>query len=103
MLVMAVSNINMPTGGMATRYWDCCSPSGSHPGKAAVNRPVRSCLKDGKTEASSSATSGCQTGGTSFSCLNYAPYVSAKDDKLSYGFAALPQSLGEANFEVSQR
>lgn len=83
-----------------SRYWDCCSPSGSHPGKAAVNRPAKSCLKDGVTEASPNAQSGCQ-GGTSFSCLDYQPYVSKKDASLSYAFGARAEVNGESNFEVS--
>jgi hypothetical protein len=71
--------------GKSTRYWDCCKPSASWSGKAAVSKPVNSCAKDGKTVVSAGTKSGCD-GGTAFMCANQQPW--AVTDTLAYGFAA---------------
>ncbi|KAI9243291.1 endo-beta-D-1,4-glucanase [Sporodiniella umbellata] len=71
--------------GETTRYWDCCKPSCSWPGKASVSSPVGSCNKDGKTLADSNVQNGC-VGGSSYTCNNNQPWV--VNDNLAYGFAA---------------
>jgi hypothetical protein len=58
--------------GKTTRYWDCCKPSCSWSGKAAVSSPVASCAADGTTRTAVDAKSGCD-GGTSFMCTNQVP------------------------------
>ncbi|QRN93181.1 hypothetical protein JRI60_28695 [Archangium violaceum] len=79
--------LSASANGKTTRYWDCCKPSGSWPGKASVKTgPVKSCAKDGKTAIDPNQLSGCQAGGTSFMCESPQPWT--VNEKLSYGFAA---------------
>ncbi|CAO3697223.1 unnamed protein product [Rhizopus stolonifer] len=77
--------------GETTRYWDCCKPSCSWPGKASVSSPVGSCNKDGKTLADDNTQNGC-VGGSSYTCNDNQPWVVS--DELAYGFAAASISGG---------
>jgi len=84
--------------GITTRYYDCCKPSCSWPGKADVTQPVRQCAKDGKTLLTDfSAPSACQTDveGISHMCEEQQPW--AVSDVLSYGFAAAALPGGNLN------
>lgn len=83
--------------GVTTRYYDCCKPSCSWPGKADVSHPVNQCTIDGKTMIDDfSAPSACQTDvvGTSHMCESQQPW--AVHDGLSYGFAAAALPGGES-------
>ncbi|ORX80543.1 hypothetical protein BCR32DRAFT_220853 [Anaeromyces robustus] len=85
------------TKGKTTRYYDCCKPSCSWPGKAEVTQPVRQCSIDGKTLLTDfSAPSACQTDveGISHMCEAQQPW--AVSDVLSYGFAAAALPGGES-------
>lgn len=99
----SIEERNSPApGGIATRYWDCCKPSGAWPGKADVNRPVQACAADGFTRLTDpNAKNGCE-GGTAFGCNQHKPFRSKHNKKISFAFAAMSQSLGESNFEVSR-
>lgn len=72
------------SGTYVTRYWDCCKPSCSWPGRGTMATPVRACNSDGST-ADVNAQSVC-SGGTSGACSNAVPRQVS--EKLSYGFAA---------------
>jgi len=83
--------------GITTRYYDCCKPSCSWPGKADVTQPVRQCAIDGKTLLTDfSSPSACQTDveGISHMCEDQQPW--AVSDVLSYGFAAAALPGGES-------
>ncbi|KAK3381117.1 RlpA-like double-psi beta-barrel-protein domain-containing protein-containing protein [Podospora didyma] len=56
--------------GQSTRYWDCCKPSCSWPGKASVNRPVFACDKINNHLSDFSAASECNKG-SAFACADY--------------------------------
>ncbi|CAF0989411.1 unnamed protein product [Didymodactylos carnosus] len=73
--------------GKTTRYWDCCKPSCSWPGKVSgSNTYVKSCGKDGNyVHNDANVASGCGGGGA-FTCNNQKPW--AVNDQLAYGFAA---------------
>ncbi|KAK0733149.1 glycoside hydrolase family 45 protein [Lasiosphaeria miniovina] len=71
--------------GQSTRYWDCCKPSCSWPGKASVNQPVFACDANNNHLSSFDTPSGC-VGGSAFTCANQSPW--AVNDNLAYGFAA---------------
>lgn len=71
--------------GKTTRYYDCCKPSCSWPGKALFTNPVNTCTKDSITLINNNEQSGCN-GGTSYICSNQQPIVI--NDNLAYGFAA---------------
>ncbi|CAG0900644.1 unnamed protein product [Darwinula stevensoni] len=73
--------------GTTTRYWDCCKPSCSWPGKVSgSNAFVKTCRNDGFSVISDpNAASGCG-GGQAFTCNNQKPW--AINDQLAYGFAA---------------
>lgn len=77
--------------GVTTRYWDCCKPSCSWPGKAAVSNPVLACDKNQNPISDSNAVSGCD-GGTAYTCANMSPWKVS--DNLAYGFAAVSISGG---------
>ncbi|KAK4213908.1 family 45 putative glycoside hydrolase [Rhypophila decipiens] len=77
--------------GKSTRYWDCCKPSCSWPGKASVNRPVFACDANNNPLQDSGVKSGCD-GGTAYTCASQAPW--AINDRLAYGFAATALSGG---------
>ncbi|OZJ04288.1 hypothetical protein BZG36_02578 [Bifiguratus adelaidae] len=98
--IAAVHADNLSPGGTATRYWDCCKPSGGISGKAAVNRPVFSCAQDGVTHVDPSTNSAC-AGGTAYTCTNYQPFVSSCNPNLSYAFGARAQSNDESTFECA--
>jgi hypothetical protein len=68
------------------RYWDCCKPSCAWPGKASVSSPVRTCNSQNQVISDTSATSGCESGGTAYTCPDQSPW--AVNDLVSYGFAA---------------
>lgn len=70
---------------VTTRYYDCCKPSCSWPGKAAVTRPVASCSADNRV-ISSNSVSGCEPGGVAFNCDRQTSF--AINSSLSYGFVA---------------
>lgn len=71
--------------GKSTRYWDCCKPSCSWPGKALVNQPVYACSANFQRITDFNAKSGCD-GGSAFSCADQTPW--AVNDEFAYGFAA---------------
>lgn len=88
--VVAFNGVAAQSGvGVATRGWDCCKPSCSwlentH-GLAAG--PVQSCDAVGNPSLSIEELSGCQPGGTSFSCPDQQPFPSLVNPDLSYGTA----------------
>ncbi len=71
--------------GVTTRYWDCCKPSCSWPGKAFVSQPVQTCSIANIPLKSSNIASGCNGGGA-FACSNQGPFNTSNG--ISYGFAA---------------
>jgi len=84
--------------GVTTRYYDCCKPSCSWPGKADVFHEVRHCAVDGVTLiGDQEAASACQADvvGTAHMCEAQQPW--AVSDALSYGFAAAALPGGESN------
>ncbi|KAF4499260.1 endoglucanase type K [Fusarium agapanthi] len=78
--------------GHSTRYWDCCKPSCSWSGKAAVNAPALTCDKNDNPISNTNAVNGCESGGSAYACTNYSPW--AVNDELAYGFAATVISGG---------
>lgn len=72
--------------GATTRYWDCCKPSCSWPGKASVSAPVTSCSISDSALTDSNAANGC-TGGSSYMCSDQSPW--AYNSTLAFGFAAV--------------
>ncbi|POS75322.1 endoglucanase-5 [Diaporthe helianthi] len=78
--------------GSTTRYWDCCKPSCAWPGKAAVSNPASTCDIKDKLHSNYEAVSGCQGGGSAYTCTDQAPW--AANDLVSYGFAATAISGG---------
>ncbi|KAF4995370.1 hypothetical protein FGRMN_5154 [Fusarium graminum] len=72
--------------GHSTRYWDCCKPSCSWSGKAAVSAPALTCDKSDNPITNLNAVNGCEGGGSAFACTNYSPW--AVNDNLAYGFTA---------------
>ncbi|CAJ0540791.1 Ff.00g077270.m01.CDS01 [Fusarium sp. VM40] len=78
--------------GHSTRYWDCCKPSCSWGGKAAVSAPALTCDKQDNPISNLNAVNGCEGGGSAFACTNYSPW--AVNDNLAYGFAATKLSGG---------
>nr|XP_036584913.1 glycoside hydrolase family 45 protein [Colletotrichum truncatum]KAF6794681.1 glycoside hydrolase family 45 protein [Colletotrichum truncatum] len=77
--------------GKSTRYWDCCKPSCAWPEKASVNQPALTCDKN-DTPLSPSVKSGCESGGSAYTCTNQIPW--AINDLVSFGFAATAISGG---------
>ncbi|KAK0644122.1 RlpA-like double-psi beta-barrel-protein domain-containing protein-containing protein [Cercophora newfieldiana] len=77
--------------GKSTRYWDCCKPSCSWKGKAAVNQPVFACDANNNRISNPDAKSGCD-GGTAYACADQSPW--AVNSQLTYGFAATALSGG---------
>ncbi|KAI6198649.1 Cellulase [Aphelenchoides besseyi] len=73
--------------GTTTRYWDCCKPSCSWPGKAQFKQgPVQTCGVDDKPlNDGGNTASGCNGGGA-YTCSTQQPW--AVNDTTSYGFAA---------------
>ncbi|GME85767.1 unnamed protein product [Ambrosiozyma monospora] len=72
--------------GKTTRYWDCCLPSYSWPGKSsAVSSPVRACDASGDVLTGTNFQSGCN-GGEAYMCNDQVPW--AVNDNLAYGFGA---------------
>ncbi|KAF4635254.1 hypothetical protein G7Y89_g2854 [Cudoniella acicularis] len=82
------ANAQASGSGTTTRYWDCCKPSCSWPGKitlAAGSHPVTTCDIHDSPLTDYGATSGC-AGGEAYMCSNESPWAVSED--LSYGFAA---------------
>ncbi len=75
---------------ITTHYWDCCKPSCSWPGKAAVSAPVAACSADDSPLADLMERNGCDENGSAFTCSNQQPW--AVNDTLAYGFAAAHMS-----------
>ncbi|KAI6216999.1 Cellulase [Aphelenchoides besseyi] len=86
-LLPFVLTVNGQSGtGTTTRYWDCCKPSCSWPGKAQFKKgPVQTCGVDDKPLADANTASGCNGGGA-YTCSSQQPW--AVNDTTSYGFAA---------------
>lgn len=75
--------------GTTTRYWDCCKPSCSWPGKislAAGANPVGTCDANDSLLSDYVTNSACG-GGSAYMCGNESPW--AVSDTLSYGYAAV--------------
>jgi hypothetical protein len=75
--------------GATTRYWDCCKPSCSWPGKttlAAGSNPVGACDANDSLLADYNTPSAC-SGGSAYMCTNESPW--AVSESLSYGYAAV--------------
>lgn len=73
------------SGAYTTRYWDCCKPSCSWPGKGTLRTPVLSCCGDGSI-AGANERSVSDAGGSAGACTNAASWQVS--GTLSYGFAA---------------
>ncbi|KAK1224965.1 hypothetical protein PQX77_012114 [Marasmius sp. AFHP31] len=86
LLPFIVAGVAAQQSGVTTRYWDCCKPSCGWTGKASVSKPVATCDKAGNV-LDPSVRSGCDSGGTAFTCTNYSPF--AVDNNTAYGFAAV--------------
>lgn len=77
-----------------TRYWDCCKPSCSWPGKVEIAEgftPVKGCLAGGgyanaNTKSGCGGGGGTEAGGPSFACPDQQPWTA--DDGVLYAFAA---------------
>ncbi|KAG5877354.1 hypothetical protein JTB14_009278 [Gonioctena quinquepunctata] len=76
--------------GVTTRYWDCCATSCAWDQIVHTKNgiPVQTCQKDGVTPSSKegNAASGCEAGGTAYSCSNQAAHV--VNSTLAFGFSA---------------
>jgi hypothetical protein len=75
--------------GITTRYWDCCKPSCSWPGKttlAAGSNPVGTCDANNNLLTDYNTPTACD-GGSAYMCSNESPW--AVSDTLSYGYAAV--------------
>lgn len=83
--------------GRTTRYWDCCKPSCSWSGKAAVvgGKPVGTCRADNSPLSDPNVRSGCD-GGSAFTCANMSPWAVSEDlaCKLSFFFFSFLVVLG---------
>ncbi|KAJ4294714.1 Endoglucanase 5A [Collariella sp. IMI 366227] len=84
-LAAALPLAALAADGKSTRYWDCCKPSCSWPGKALVNQPVFTCNSNFQRITDPNTKSGCD-GGSAFSCADQTPW--AVNDEFAYGFAA---------------
>ena len=75
--------------GYATRYWDCCKPHCAWPSSVGggVN-PVGTCDINNHSNGRDFMQQSSCGGGNGFTCFGMAPW--AKDETLSYGFAAVP-------------
>ena len=74
--------------GTTTRYWDCCKPSCSWPGKASSGA-VGACDVHDQPLTDVNAKSGCE-GGSAYMCSSQSPW--AVSDSLAYGFTAVSGS-----------
>ncbi|KAK4032328.1 endo-beta-D-1,4-glucanase [Parachaetomium inaequale] len=90
-LAAALPLVAYAADGKSTRYWDCCKPSCSWPGKALVKQPVYACSANFQRITDPNAKSGCD-GGSAFSCADQTPW--ALNDDFAYGFAATALSGG---------
>ncbi|KAH6723521.1 RlpA-like double-psi beta-barrel-protein domain-containing protein-containing protein [Leptodontidium sp. MPI-SDFR-AT-0119] len=81
--------------GQTTRYWDCCKASCGWTKKATLasgSNPVTSCDRNDNPLTNYDTPSGCQSGGTAYTCSNQSPW--AVSETLAYGFAATAISGG---------
>ncbi|XP_018561265.1 endoglucanase-like [Anoplophora glabripennis] len=69
-----------------TRYWDCCKPSCSWTEnlRDKSGAPVKSCTKDGKTQADRNMQSACGTGTGSYMCSDQQPRMVNSTFALGY-------------------
>lgn len=90
---LLISNAFAQSGGVGggfsgsavtTRYWDCCKPSCSWPGKGPGSG-VKTCDRNNNPLADQLTVSGCE-GGEAFACLDQTPIV--VNENLALGFAA---------------
>ena len=81
-----LSQAQVSGSGTTTRYWDCCKPSCSWPGKADVSSPVQICDKSDSPLTDANTPSACG-GGSSYMCSDQSPWAVSAD--LAYGFAAV--------------
>ncbi|XP_057660620.1 endoglucanase-like [Diorhabda carinulata] len=76
--------------GITTRYWDCCAPSCAYYGFISTQNgiPDQTCQIDGETPSTeeNNAKSGCEEGGTAFTCSIQQPFV--VNSTLAYGWTA---------------
>ncbi|KAJ8088880.1 hypothetical protein PM082_014126 [Marasmius tenuissimus] len=88
LLAFVTAGVVAQQSGVTTRYWDCCKPSCSWPGKAPVTKPVTTCDKTDNPLSDQNALNGCDDSGlgTSFTCTNFSPFVV---NDVGYGFAAV--------------
>ncbi|KAB5539320.1 glycoside hydrolase family 45 protein [Coniochaeta sp. 2T2.1] len=85
-VLLPVSVYAASGNGKSTRYWDCCKPSCAWTGKGSVSHPVYTCDKNDNPLSDFSTKSGCESGGSAYTCTNQEPW--AVNDLVSYGFAA---------------
>jgi hypothetical protein len=67
-----------------TQYWDACKPSCGWSGKGGLR--ASSCNITGGSTGKNDDKSACDAGGTSFTCMNQAPW---KLGNVSFGYAAI--------------
>ncbi|HEX3775772.1 MAG TPA: hypothetical protein VHV51_14970 [Polyangiaceae bacterium] len=72
------------TTGFATRYWDCCKPACAWPGSQAME----SCDSNNSSQGRGNSSESACSGGNSFMCYNYEPWVDPTNANVAYGFAA---------------
>lgn len=76
--------------GYATGYWDCCKPHCGWKDNVQGGSPLMACdMSDNSLGSNVDAQSACN-GGNAYQCHNLVPW--AVDDKLAYGYAAVPAS-----------
>ena len=69
-------NAQASGSGKSTRYWDCCKPSCSWPGKnslASGSHPVSTCDRNDNFISDFDAKSGCDGGGAYSMCFTSYP------------------------------
>jgi len=73
------------SSGFATRYWDCCKPACAWPG----GQSMQSCdANDNPQGKGNNVKNACESGGNSFMCYDYEPWVDPNNSYVAYGFAA---------------
>lgn len=84
--------------GSSTRYWDCCKPSCAWGDKAnLLQGPVLTCDRNDNPLSDPDVKSGCENGGSAYTCTNTAPW--AVNNDVALGFAATNiQGQGEADW-----
>lgn len=89
--VFVAVNVFAQQSGKTTRYWDSCKPSCAWTANAPVTQAnphgaAISCDASGGKLSNANARNACESGGTSYTCMDQAPW--AVNENLSYGFAA---------------